>query len=457
MTRTQTSSPPTAGKLSGNHLGPRLRRLGFRYLYLVDSVSLFALIVAITVIRFGPDWPSYALWHYLTGFAVATVLHMAVYYFGGLYEYEQRLGRPPILPRATMLTGIAVLGDAAVALLSNRYLMPRANLVLLLLIASLMISFNRWLARSLRSRRFGHPRLLLCGAPDDIELARQHLQESEKDCYIVGQTSDFTRLAAAAEQAGATDLLLLTALPLDEIYPEPLGNLERRQIGVYRRVTPADTLLGLQRSRQIGGIPFVALRTQVVPTCRLRFKRLLDIAYLLLLAPLVLPLTLALALYVRIRAGRGVFYRQQRVGHQGRSFELLKFRTMGHDAEAGGAVLLAEPDDGRVIQGMAWLRRSRLDELPQLYNVARGQMSIVGPRPERPELVARFERLIGGYSRRHDMPPGITGLAQTQGYYQTDPGYKLGHDLQYIVNWSPILDLEIMALSLLVMARSSAR
>jgi lipopolysaccharide/colanic/teichoic acid biosynthesis glycosyltransferase len=106
---------------------------------------------------------------------------------------------------------------------------------------------------------------------------------------------------------------------------------------------------------------------------------------------------------------------------------------------------------------MRWFRAARLDELPQLWNVLRGEMSLVGPRPERAEFVDRFEELLPGYNRRHDMPPGITGLAQIRGHYQTDPGYKLGHDLQYIVNWSPVLDLMIMLETIVVMARRSAR
>ena len=115
----------------------------------------------------------------------------------------------------------------------------------------------------------------------------------------------------------ATDLLLLERQSLDIIYPEPLAELEGRQVGVYRRITPSDTLLGLQRTRQIGGMPFVALRAHALPACRLRFKRLLDLVYLLVLAPFAIPLTLAVALYVRLRAGRGVLYRQERGGHGG--------------------------------------------------------------------------------------------------------------------------------------------
>ncbi|WP_419945118.1 sugar transferase [Candidatus Poriferisodalis sp.] len=435
-------------------------RPGFRHLYIIDAVTLFALMAAITVVRFGFGWPTYPRSHYFIGFGIATVLHMTVCYFGGFYEYEQRLGHRPWLPRAMLLTFMAVGGDATVTLLTGRYLMPRGNLVVLAVAASVLISFNRWAARRVRLRRFGKPWMLLVGTNDDIDSAKQHLGDNERDAVIAGSLTDgpdvWSGICAEAERIGATDLLLLSGQPLEEIYPEPLGELELRGIGVYRRVTAADTLLGLQRSRQIGGMPFVALREHALPLCRLRFKRLLDLAYLTLSAPVVLPLAASVAAYVRARVGRGVLYRQERVGRGGVPFMLLKFRTMARDAERNGPVLAGE-NDPRVVSGMRWLRRTRLDELPQLWNVLTGSMSIVGPRPERPQIVARLEREIPGYGRRHDVPPGITGLAQTQGHYQTDPGYKLGHDLQYVVNWSPVLDWEIMAKSLVVMARRNAR
>ena len=120
-------------------------------------------------------------------------------------------------------------------------------------------------------------------------------------------------------------------------------------------------------------------------------------------------------------------------------------------------VQLATTNDSRVIEGMRWLRRTRLDELPQVWNIFRGEMSLIGPRPERPEFVETFKEQIPGYERRHDTVPGLTGLAQVQGHYQTDPSYKLGHDLQYIVNWSPILDLQILFKTVLVVLRQLAR
>jgi lipopolysaccharide/colanic/teichoic acid biosynthesis glycosyltransferase len=142
-----------------------------------------------------------------------------------------------------------------------------------------------------------------------------------------------------------------------------------------------------------------------------------------------------------------------RTGRDGVPFTLAKFRTMHHGAEADGSARLAAAGDDRVVRGCRWMRRTRLDELPQVWHVVRGQMSLVGPRPERPELISEFEAAIPGYGRRHEIAPGITGLAQVRAGYHTDPAYKLGHDLQYLMSWSPVLDLQILARTVLVVFR----
>ena len=455
--RTQHPDAPPVAESTEVRVIRQLRSRGFRYLHLIDPVALYALMIGITVARFGFDWPTYARSHYFVGFAFATGIHVAIYYFGGMYEYEQRLGLRPWLPRATMLTAISILASAAAGLATGRYLMPRGNLAVLFVAAIAVMTLNRWLARRLRSQRYGAPRVLLVGNPDDISLARIHLADSGGDATVVGQTADTSGLLERVKELDATDVLLLSGGSLDDIYPHPLSEMEVRKIGVFHRLAPSDTLLGLQRSRQIAGMPFVALRTHAVPAYRLRLKRVFDLAVLMVLAPILFVLVGVVALYVRGRVGRGIIFRQVRVGRRGVPFTMLKFRSMQPDAEDGTGAVLAGHEDERVVSGMRWLRSSRLDETPQLWNVLRGEMSIVGPRPERPEFVKGLEELIPGYERRHDIPPGITGLAQIHGHYQTDPGYKLGHDLQYIVNWSPILDLQIMAETALVMIRRTSR
>lgn len=417
---------------------------GFRLMYLIDIAMLFGAMVAISLVRWGLDWPNYSYADYFIGFGVATAVHLVVAYLGGLYERDHRLGLPSQLPKTVSITAIAVLIDAALSLGASKFLMPRLNLVVFAVVASFGLAFNRWLARRLVTARFGRPKVLLVGSPDDIEVAEAHLDETDRDAIVVGRRSDHQDLAAAVEESGATDVLLLGGVELSEVYPAPLEDLERKLVGVYHRLAPSDTLLGVKKTRQIAGMPFVALRSHAMPVSKARFKRTLDLLYLLLAAPLWLPVLLLTLIYSRIVAGAPIFYRQQRVGRHGEEFTMVKIRTMYPGSEDETGPVLADRDDARVIPWMAWMRAMRFDELPQIWNVIKGDMSLVGPRPERKELADGFEMVIPGYGRRHDIRPGITGLAQVNGRYHTDPGFKLGHDLQYLVNWSPVFDAQIL-------------
>jgi lipopolysaccharide/colanic/teichoic acid biosynthesis glycosyltransferase len=236
----------------------------------------------------------------------------------------------------------------------------------------------------------------------------------------------------------------MSARGFESVYPNPLAEIEKKKIGIFQRVIPSDTLMGLKRSLQIGGMPFIALRAHSLSKSRSTFKRLIELFYLTIgLIPLILIAALV-ASYVRLVAGRNIIYRQERTGKFGQPFMMLKFRTMTKNAEIDTGVIKAAPEDSRIISGLDWLRKTRLDEIPQFINVLKGEMSIIGPRPERPDFTDQYQIEIPGYERRHDIAPGITGLAQVKGRYHTDPSYKLGHDLQYLVNWSPILDIQIL-------------
>jgi len=421
-----------------------LRTRGFRWLQIADAVVLLASMVGINFVRFGTHWPFYPLDHYAIGFLVATTIHLVVYYFAGLYEPELRLGHRPWLPRVGSATIVAVLLDALAALVSGRYLMPRANLVALLIVASLLITANRRISHWIRIQRGGGSRVFLVGAPDDVNLAHSHLHESDRTARIVGESTTTDELEYRVDAAGATDVLLLTSGGVAALFPEPLTSFEQRGIGALQRIGAQETMLGLREVREVAGMPFVPLQAHALPRSRAHLKRCIELAAIIVFAPIVVPVAFLVALYVRVVAGKGVLLRQQRVGRNGELFWMLKFRTMYPNAEEGLGPTLARRYDPRVIPACQWLRDTRLDEIPNLWNVVKGQMSIVGPRPERPELTARHAELIPGYARRHEIPPGITGLAQIHGSYHTDPAFKLGYDLQYLVNWSPVLDLEIL-------------
>jgi sugar transferase (PEP-CTERM system associated) len=162
---------------------------------------------------------------------------------------------------------------------------------------------------------------------------------------------------------------------------------------------------------------------------------------------LALPIVAAVAIVVRLSSAGPVLYRQRRVGKNDVPFMLYKFRSMYADAEARSGAVWAKKDDPRITAVGKWLRKLRLDELPQLFNVLKGDMSIVGPRPERPEFVAELERRIPYYRQRHCIKPGITGWAQINHKYGDtieDTIVKLEYDLYYIKNLAPALDAFII-------------
>ncbi|WP_417452188.1 TIGR03013 family XrtA/PEP-CTERM system glycosyltransferase [Kordiimonas sp.] len=176
-------------------------------------------------------------------------------------------------------------------------------------------------------------------------------------------------------------------------------------------------------------------------------KRMLDVAVSLLLLGVTLPVMILVALLVKLTSRGPIFYRQERVGMNGQTFGLLKFRSMRQDAEAHGAPQWAQKNDPRVTPIGTLLRKTRLDELPQVLNVLNGAMSFVGPRPERPYFVAQLGEQIPFYRERHCVKPGITGWAQIQYPYGAsieDARRKLEYDLYYIKNYSLFLDLLII-------------
>jgi lipopolysaccharide/colanic/teichoic acid biosynthesis glycosyltransferase len=161
----------------------------------------------------------------------------------------------------------------------------------------------------------------------------------------------------------------------------------------------------------------------------------------------VLPLMATIALLIALESGFPLIYRQERIGHRGVPFMVLKFRSMRKDAEKDGQAAWAVPGDARVTALGRFIRRSRIDELPQLINVLRGEMSLVGPRPERPVFVNMLTEQIPFYGVRHSVKPGITGWAQVRYSYGSNVEQamrKLEYDLYYVKNHTVFLDLLIL-------------
>jgi Undecaprenyl-phosphate glucose phosphotransferase len=199
----------------------------------------------------------------------------------------------------------------------------------------------------------------------------------------------------------------------------------------------------------LGGLPMINLRESPLLGWSAVAKRAFDVVLATLVMLVGVPLMAAIAGAILLSSGRPVFFSQRRMGLDGKVFAMLKFRTMVSDAEgATGPVWTTQVDSRRTRLG-ALLRRTSLDELPQLWNVLRGDMSLVGPRPERPVFIEQFRHEIPGYMLRHKVKAGLTGWAQVRGWRgNTSVHERIEHDIYYIQNWSLGLDVRILLMTL---------
>ena len=244
------------------------------------------------------------------------------------------------------------------------------------------------------------------------------------------------------------DTLIMTEIVPSSVMPHLLEAAAREHI-LFAFAPPRLERHAYSLSLQTDGQQVLIVPSQLqacTPRARL-MKRLLDVAVASIGIVLTAPVLAAAALAVWIESGGPVIFRQERVGLRGQVFDILKFRSMRVDAERDtGAVWARSGDDRRTRVG-AFLRRTSIDELPQLFNVLRGEMSLVGPRPERPVFVESFCRTLPRYDERHLVRPGITGWAQVHMRRLLDPSdavEKLSYDLYYVEQWSLFLDVSVL-------------
>lgn len=205
-----------------------------------------------------------------------------------------------------------------------------------------------------------------------------------------------------------------------------------------------ETLVSHASLTNVGGVPYFVIDRPLNAWGRGTAKRVLDVVLSALLLVAALPLMGAIALAILVDDGRPVIYRQDRVARQRRTFSILKFRTLVANYETLYGAGLTPIDSPAVTRVGRWLRATHLDELPQLVNVLRGDMSLVGPRPERPELVREFAERIPSYDLRHEIRPGLTGVAQLHGDYLSSPVDKLHMDLAYVRRSTIWIDLKLI-------------
>jgi len=399
---------------------------------------------------------------------------VTLYFFG---FYDLRALRGGFRPVANSVTALFVhlLATTALYFFSGDVNFPRSVLIVYWLVnAAGVAAIREWVARRLAAT--SPTRVLLVGTAEEIAQFLEGVGEPRLHHVDVvgavavapdgngngqthtpapfvgglpwlGDVADLPRLLAEHDVG---EIVLLSPLSWrDRLVDRMLRQSRRPRVSVVPSVY--DILVGRVSSGRIHDVPVVEVVKNPRDDLAYLFKRLTDFVIAAALAILVLPLALLAALAVKLSSPGPVFYRQRRVGQGGQQFTIWKFRTMLDRAESASGPVLASHEDQRVTPIGRVLRATRIDEIPQLWNVLNGTMSLIGPRPERPEFVRRYAEEIPGYLERLQVKPGLTGLAQVNGEYHTSPAYKLKYDLAYIYNYSLVLDLKIMAETVKVM------
>ena len=454
-----------------------------------DLLATVAAFFAAWYVRFGSGWwpsthqPEFS--HYLILLPIIVVLWPLVIYFHGLYQV--RRGRHRMDEALTTLVAIVlatVLLASAIVLVKPTYVAPGddlpraiaysrgflgvfAALDLLLVIAARATIRKRLRASRLKGQNL--VRILVVGAGKlGLDVTRKILNHREFGFQVVGFLDDdeakrdrsyleipvlgnLDEVSRIIEEHRIDQVIL--ALPLDaHRRMVQVADVASQECVELRMVPDIFQYATMKASiEDLDGTPVINLSQVPLAGWSSLVKRSLDVALAAggLIALTVVPFFPIVAFLVWLEDRGPIFYRQERMGLDGRPFEMLKFRSMRVDAESSTGPVWAVKDDPRRTRIGTFLRQWSLDELPQLWNVLKGEMSMIGPRPERPAFVHEFKTEIPQYMLRHRVKAGITGWAQVHGWRgNTSIQKRLQYDLYYIENWSLKLDLKILWMTL---------
>jgi Undecaprenyl-phosphate glucose phosphotransferase len=319
---------------------------------------------------------------------------------------------------------------------------------------------NWFTIRALRSRGYNQSRALIVGTGRVARKTARALRHASwmgirnlgfiedqpnrwtSDLDVLGTTRDLPHLIAKYNIRH-----VFISLPMSRYHEaRQVFDVLSQTVVEVRLVADVPNLAGLSlTTTNLDGLPVIGLRESPHFGLNVLVKRGMDIVLSLAALVLLSPVLLLIAALVKLTSPGSIFYRQERCGLNGMPFSMLKFRSMRADAEKQTGAVWARPDDPRRTPLGAFLRKTSLDELPQLINVLKGDMSLVGPRPERPVFIQRFSKTIPNYMARHAVKAGITGWAQVHGWRgNTSLRKRVQYDLYYITHWTPWLDFRIL-------------
>jgi Undecaprenyl-phosphate glucose phosphotransferase len=426
------------------------------------------------VIRFETDFfpepEPHLLPHYIIAWLIILIVWTAVFHWLDFYRPRRLSGQHREIVEVLKGCSLAMLIFLGVLFLLRGVVLSR--IVVLFFGVSSFIVLNlshvvfREGLRFLRRRGYNLRHVLLIGTPRQVEQLLHKLQAYRQfglniaGVYLTQQappemtpvpggclkdTAELNRLV----KSGTIDQIFVT-LPLEQAgkLVEIQQWLDDEPITLHFIPDVGDLAKLRGRMEEFDGLPIISLQTSPLHGWNSILKRIMDLSIGGLALVFFSPLMLLIAMAIKLGSPGPIFYRQERMGLDGRRFRILKFRTMVKNAEQTTGPVWATADDPRVTPFGRILRATSLDELPQLINVLRGEMSLVGPRPERPVLINYFRKSIPKYMLRHKVKAGMTGWAQVNGWRgNTSLESRIQHDLDYIGNWSIWRDIKILALT----------
>lgn len=269
----------------------------------------------------------------------------------------------------------------------------------------------------------------------------------EKDHLGIKAVDTVENIKKICEKYEAKHVIIALEKHEDDVLFNVIDQLEN--MGINIKIVPDlyEIVSGQARTSQIYGFPLIDIMPELMPEWEKKAKRFIDILVSFVLLVLSSPITITTAIAIKIDSKGPIFYKQERSGLNGEPFNVLKFRSMVNDAESKSGPVWSQKGDPRITKVGKFIRKVRIDELPQIWNVLKGEMSLVGPRPERPYFVEQLSKEIPLYKRRLRVRPGVTGWAQVKHKYDEtieDVKQKLKYDLFYIENMSIRMDLKIL-------------
>ncbi|HEB12059.1 MAG TPA: sugar transferase [Actinobacteria bacterium] len=426
-----------------------------------DIIFINIAIIMAFLIRFNGQLPAFNFRAYTNLAVFISLIQIMFLYIYDLYKPERTEGFSSILTSIIQAVTVGTIFTASLTFFVRFFSFPRSVFLLSWVLLIFLLTVWRMVGALVFKIDWPEQRIIVVGTG---ELAQQIVAELEKRTEwgyrivgIVGKKiSQIGRRVGRSRVIGiVSDIVpLIKEHEIDRVIVttpirqrELLEDMARSaEADVKVEIVPDlyEIFIGRVDYNLLSDIPLIELTKDPVPGWVSLLKKMGDFFGALLLFILLSPVMLVCAILVKITSPGPALFSQERVGQAKTLFRVHKFRTMIADAERATGPVLADSEDERITPFGMFLRRYRLDELPQLLNIIKGEMSFVGPRPERSFFIKQFEKIIPGYSERFKVKPGLTGLAQVSGSYATTPSNKLKYDLIYIYHQSIFLDIKII-------------